>query len=99
MYCTNAIVQVAVINLEEKAPRDRSVIDPNRSRSVHAVANVETAMLAELNAIVSGLFVIRNEEKSPSIAATTIAASPSKSSNAKKMKISEIEMYESNLKN
>jgi hypothetical protein len=32
-----------VINLEEKLPRDKSVIDPNSRRSVHAVKNVETA--------------------------------------------------------
>src|SRR5262245_24893419 len=61
--------------------------------------NVETAILAELNIIVSGLLVIRKDEDRPSSAASRIAASPSKRSKVRKMKISEIEMYESNRKN
>jgi hypothetical protein len=99
MYCVNAIVQVAVINLEEKLPPDNSMIDPKKRRKVQTVTNVDRAMPAELKAIVRGFFVMRRDEKNPSMAANKIAASPSNSSNARKMKTSEIEIYESNRKN
>jgi|SRR6266550_778128 len=88
-----------MIILEEKLPRGISRMDPKKRRSVHTVRNVDKAILAELKAIVRGLFVIRSDEKYPSSAASRTAASPSKSSNAKKMKMSEIEIQESNRKN
>ena len=86
------MVHVAVINLGEKVPLESSTIDPKKNLRVQTVRNVAIAMLAELKAIVSGLFVIRTEEKKPSIAANRIAASPSKKRSARKTKTSESEM-------
>src|SRR5713101_3656297 len=74
-------------------------MDPKKKRSVQTVRNVESAMLPELNAIVKGFLVIRSDEKSPSSAARRIAASPSNRSNARKMKMSEMEIHESKRKN
>jgi len=55
-------------------------------------------MLAELNSIVSGRFVILRDEQNPSSAASNIAASPSNNRTARKMKMSEIETDDSKRK-
>src|SRR6185369_16821745 len=87
------------MNLDEKPTFESSGIDPKKSRKVHTVAKVATAILAELKIIVRGFLVILSDENSPSRAANKTAASPSNISSARKMKMSDIEMYESNRKN
>jgi len=74
-YWTIAIVPTAAIKDDNSKVR-KSATDPKKTRRTTTVRNVEQAIIAELNAIITGVLLIRKPEKRPSAAARTIPAKP-----------------------
>src|SRR5512132_2733400 len=67
-------------------------VSPKRSRSAQTVMNVEQAVAPALNTQIRTFLLMRIDAQIASAVASTIAASPPNSSNARKMKVSETEI-------